>query len=336
MNIIGEWKKNQHCEDPNCVPCAVRYNGCRQKPDGNHAVPNNNFEYLQCQNGNVLSIRSCAPNTYDPINAECSMPEYDCKGLPDGRNPMPGNEMGYILCQKENYAGKDTCSPNFYDALNRICRPRADTISCDGLSDGNYPMPKTNTEYFVCEGNVLVQYGSCSPDYFDPELRKCTTTLANRNIPRETNLQLPSEVMPSIPTPPPQLTPTSRSTPILPRDRPSRKLDCTGKPDGFNVVPGSATEFYICSNNVFLGFDTCKPYIFDFEQRSCAVAPCAGMPDGPTAIPGNDVFFIVCENERMSQLRSCSPGVFSPALRLCVDKKSSQFNPCKDFFWSAW
>lgn len=322
------------------MPCAVRYNGCRQKPDGNHAVPNNNFEYLQCKNGNVLSLRSCAPNTYDPINAECSMPEYDCKGLPDGRNPMPGNEMGYIICQKGIYAGKDTCSPNFYDAINSICRPRADTISCDGLADGIYPMPKTNTDFFRCEGNVLVESRSCSPDYFDPELRKCTSALANRNAPRERSRQsglLPigGDTIPRIPTPPQQLTTTRPTTVTLRQEPRSSEMDCTGKPDGFNVIPGSATEFYICSNNRFLGFDTCKPYIFDFEQRSCSVAPCAGMPDGPTAIPGNDVFFIVCENEMMSQLRSCSPGVFNPGLQLCVDRRSPQFNPCKAIFTRA-
>lgn len=313
------------------MPCAVRYNGCRQKPDGNHPVPNNNFEYLQCQNGNVLSLRSCTPNTYDPINAECSMPEYDCKGQPDGRNPMPGNEMGYILCQKGNYAGKDTCSPNFYDSLNRICRPRADRISCEGLSDNVYPMPRSNSDFFKCEGNVLVESGSCSPYYFDPEIRQCTNTLANRNIPREATPK-PGLLLPPIP-PPALTTTTTTMAPIL-REQPStNKLDCTGKPDGFNVIPGSATEFYICSNNRFLGFDTCKPYIFDFEQRSCAVAPCVGMPDGPTAIPGNDVFFIVCENQLMSQLRSCSPGIFNPDMQMCVDRRSLQFNPCKELFW---
>ncbi|XP_061184903.1 uncharacterized protein LOC133192909 isoform X1 [Saccostrea echinata] len=325
-----EWKKNQYCEDPNCVPCAVRYNGCRQKPDGNHAVPNNNFEYLECQNGNVLSLRSCAPNTYDPINAECSMPEYNCENLPDGRNPMPGNEMGYILCQKGIYAGKDSCSPNFYDSVNRICRPRADTIPCDGLADGIHPMPKSNTDFIRCEGNVLVDSGSCSPDYFDPVMRKCTTTLANRNQPREavsrTGL-LPDGGLPNIPIPPPSFRPTTRVPPVLRDNPPPSELDCTGKQDGFNPIPGSATEFYICNNNRFIGYDTCKPYIFDFEQRSCAVAPCMGMPDGPTAIPGNNVFFIVCENNKMSQLRSCSPLVFDPISQRCVDERTPQFNP---------
>ncbi|KAK3095139.1 hypothetical protein FSP39_010723 [Pinctada imbricata] len=278
-----EWQQNQYCPDPNgCVPCAVRFNGCRQKADGNHAVPNNNFEYLLCVNGQVENIGSCRPNTFDPINGVCSTPAFDCTGLSNGRNPMPENDMGYIICKDGRYMGKESCAPDFYDPTAKICRPGVVSANCDGYSDGLYPMRGSKTDFYRCQQGIAVESRSCAPQEFDPITQSCTS-----------------------------------AAPIIP-PRPRDLGRCVNKKTGWYPLENSATDYIICVNNKEIAVDTCSPHIFDFVSRRCLLFPCRGLGDGSFEVDGTTTFFIDCRNMELVNVASCSPGIYDRTLRRCT------------------